>query len=427
MKILISMLGLGDYKPVTVNIPWNDNSKTHNQCIYHQEALLDMIKPDIFWLVGTIDAKNKHATNLKHDNFVEIPKGVTDLEFWEMFDFISRALLTKLSNANGEKYEIHLDLTHGFRIQPFFLSTAVRHVCQLYSERFSLASVYYNIYENGNTYSHLLKVDPILDLEYLAQDLNLLLSYSVAEPLAKRLETLKKVRKNTIIIKLQSELINKNETDKNAIISHAMRDDSSIKILCELIVILRRFGAVVGINHTPTAADTVKKLCEYSVEAGKVFSDELKPAGQALLKLKEELYKLLPQDANPLWGWHAALAKWCLDRGLDQQALTHAEEMITTRACEEAGLEPLDKNNRTKCGTPLKAMGRSENAPIPNELKQLIGAWNAITLRRNGVNHAFTGDPSEQDAEKIRLAITKDVERLLDTNKELTVWPIISF
>ncbi|NCD33293.1 MAG: CRISPR-associated DxTHG motif protein [Spartobacteria bacterium] len=418
MKLLISIVGFGKYEPVIIKMPWCPDAEISKGECYHQEALRRALQPDYFMLAGTVEAKEKHGVHIPNDQYVLLTKGTTEDEFWAMFSAVTDAMDALPHSDDG--WDIHLDLTHGFRVQPMFLSAAVRYLCKLNSQYFRLAEVYYNLYEHGHPESPLLQATAIVEMENVAQDVNLFLSYSVADPLYQRLHRLQKDIEDHVKRPLMAEGLAKKQLSKA--IGQAFSDHPEINILCTLCNKLKAFSAMIGTNYTPDAAEITRSIYEVADEAEACFRGRLRPLGQALGRLRRDLNALLPEDKKPLWIWHAALAKWCLERRLYQQALTHANELIVTRACEEAGRNPLNKEDRECSGPPLHAMHKDDSIKTPEALKPLLNAWSTVVDARNAVNHACTNGSSESTMGPDQLSkhIADKVVRLLDENAKLT-------
>jgi CRISPR-associated DxTHG motif protein len=441
------MLGLGPYTPVRVLVPWNRNAETSEAEDHHQEALRRALQPDELWLVGTVDAQQKYAAKVPHARFLTIPKGVDESEFWSMFEVVVSGL--RSLPAGEAPHEVHLDLTHGFRTQPMFLLTAVRYVCRLWSDRLALAGVYYNCFEPRRSSpgqgpimapdpgaarhdgldtptASLLAVDPLLDLEQVAAEIQSLLGHAVASPLAARLESVARSRIDVIRRAHEPELSSLAPPARNARLGELRRDDPALGLLTRFAKDLRTLGAVVGLNFTPAAAEVIRDLCRHSEEARVAFTGDLRPIGDALVAMTGELQSLLPADSAPLWPWHVALARWCLARGLDQQALTHAEELMVTRACEEAGRSPLDLDARGAVGRPLKGLcnrEKEEYAALPDCWRAILDPWRTVTVRRNQVNHAFMRREGNEDPISTHRKVREAVESLLVAIEKLPRFP----
>lgn len=412
MKLLISMIGLGTgspptYEPVQVVVPWAAHAQAAGLEAYHQHALIRALAPDAVWLVGTAEAKAAHAAAIRHDRFIQVPKCETDLEFWQMFGQIA-AELESLPDSKVI-HELHVDLTHGFRVQPMFLLSAVRYAATLHTERLAVAGIYYSLLSEDRKIATLRQVDSILDMERVAEDVRALAAYSQPGPLADRLTRIERQRRMAFMA----------SGGKSAEMPPLF---SALRHLAEKLDI---FGTVVGVNCTPVAASVVRDLCHFATETADELDGDLRPVAMALRQLRDELSAQLPGPNEPLWRWHAALALWCRKRGLLQQALTHAEELVVTRACEEADINPLDRNARQPIAESLKALGRGgSNGAVPAAWRRIIDAWQQITTFRNDVNHAYTGrGATALQAKRAGKDMRDAVEKLVIANLAIDALP----
>jgi hypothetical protein len=302
--------------------------------------------------------------------------------------------------------------------------SAVRYFCSLHPAEVVLEKVYYNCFERGNPHSTLIEMRPLLEMQAVASEIELLLAYGVANPLAARLGALLRQLKSEEASRFP-ELTKKARGQK---MRESEEANPALGILKALFSQLQAFSSVIGINHTPCAARVVQALCELAESAEREFAREhkiLRYLGRALGVMRVELQNLLPADANPLWGWHIALSRWCLKRGLVQQAITHATELIPTRCCEEAGLDPLDLKNRLAFGESVTALSphiSGERKP-PRDWEPILQSWNSVREHRNRVNHSYTSGSTEGDPSADERKIQAAVEKLLRVVEATRSWP----
>ena len=426
--LLISTIGqpTSDYDQTVYQL---DDGTTHSGC-YHQDLLLRHLFPeglapgDAFWLVSTQEALDRHADTLSlAPRTIAIPKGGSNDEFWSMYSAIATPLAEIAASRQPEDapITIHLDLTHGFRVQPVFLQAAVRACCDLY-QNLHLAEIWYAFYERGHPGPHPLRtVTPIVDMERVATDVRAFLAHGVGEALAERLVAVdERIRQELAVARRQAAaqaLHMQTDGDTRpmgAIIEDLLGPQVDSRHLREGAHAIRSFAALARLNHTPAAACITRDLLRLTSHARALFTGSLAPIGQALAALGDQLAPLLPKDPTPLWGWHRALAAWCLDRSLFQQALTHGAEMTTTRMCEEQGQDPLDRVCRQRMGHAVSAFGQRQlkHIAVPAEWKPMVDAANALQDVRNTVNHAGlnasgTTTPTTALADQTRSAIQR--------------------
>lgn len=418
--LLVSMLGFGDYQETTYTMPGLERkTPAENQTPvtitskYHQHLLLQGLAPDITWLVGTKDAKKKHAHSISHDEYIEIPKGANDPEFWEIFNIISKKF--DGLKDQGDKIEIYLDLTHGFRVQPMFLLSVVRYYCRLYNDSFSIRNTYYSMFEGSNPVNSILDVSPILEMERIAGEVRAFLEHGSSGSLADRLRNLQTQTEEKIKAEIQKEQPEISGKKFAKILSERRESHPFLKHLAiknELV----KFGDLIGLNYTPGAADSIRRLCGLALETANALEGGLLPVARAFAKLGDELNSFFPEGDRPLWKWHAAIALWCLKRNFLQQALTHANELLTTRFCEETGLDPLNLEDR-KILAPLVLIKEDKKTMLRPGLdklwEQIVNLDLNLGEARNMVNHAFcrkTEIKIDQFAHRIREKIEELIE-----------------
>lgn len=121
---LISFLGTGDYQPTRYFRPdtcqiWDGS--------YTASALAKLWEVSETYILATSKARDKHgmrleeafaSANLDPPHFVELPDGKTAAELWRQFESL-RELLDIADRP------VILDITHGFRAQPFFAGAVV--------------------------------------------------------------------------------------------------------------------------------------------------------------------------------------------------------------------------------------------------------------------------------------------------------------
>ncbi|RME51002.1 MAG: CRISPR-associated DxTHG motif protein, partial [Caldilineae bacterium] len=129
---LVSFLGLGKRNPQTGQYEyekarwrWNNHE---TETTYVADALARFLKPRQAVIISTVEARNAHQERLEDalegDGvsricFQKIPKGSSSTEAWQQFDVIRREISECL------KGPVALDITHGFRSQPFFAAAVI--------------------------------------------------------------------------------------------------------------------------------------------------------------------------------------------------------------------------------------------------------------------------------------------------------------
>jgi CRISPR-associated protein Csx16 len=120
---LVSFLGTGDYQPVTYELDGRWAATTP----FVARALAELLDPAEVVILATEQAATKHWAALEKafeeariapPRFVKVPAGGDRAELFELF----RILREQLRPRPGR---IDLDITHGFRAQPFFAASVL--------------------------------------------------------------------------------------------------------------------------------------------------------------------------------------------------------------------------------------------------------------------------------------------------------------
>jgi len=164
MKIFITIIGKGSPKrDSSGNILKDESGKPvfdYFETEYQFEDLIlksklssavikEKIKPDKIYVLGTSESLWNLADELIGDyEKVVIPFGTNHQEFWQMFEI--------LSGLDVENKDIYMDLTHGFRSIPLFISTVMNFFEKVKNAK--IRGVYYGMFEVHG------KVKPIIDM-----------------------------------------------------------------------------------------------------------------------------------------------------------------------------------------------------------------------------------------------------------------------
>ena len=124
---LLSFLGTGRYEPVTYEL----DGRTAGTTPFVARALAELVAPREIVILTTEAAERKHGTELRRalgetgfpePCFVRVPEGRSRDELAELFRILCRELRGELDGRQGH---LVLDITHGFRAQPFFAASVL--------------------------------------------------------------------------------------------------------------------------------------------------------------------------------------------------------------------------------------------------------------------------------------------------------------
>lgn len=122
---LISFLGTGKYEETTYSF---QGSTCQTQYVTH--ALAELFRPKEIRLIATEEAWKQHGDRLaqvlrdfKHpaSERVHVPTGGEPEQLWQLF----AAIVDVIRTSDGP---VLLDITHGFRMQPFFAAACIEYV-----------------------------------------------------------------------------------------------------------------------------------------------------------------------------------------------------------------------------------------------------------------------------------------------------------
>lgn len=149
---LVSFLGKprNSYKPtVYVMDHGNGQRKESRKTRFLTDALNQLLRPQEVVILATDEAWKEQGAKLKKQigdvelKHVQFPAGGTEQELWNQFDVLKEQL--RLPDGISPR-TIALDITHGFRSQPFFAAGAVTFI-QLVDENPPDVSIYYGAWE----------------------------------------------------------------------------------------------------------------------------------------------------------------------------------------------------------------------------------------------------------------------------------------
>lgn len=123
---LVTFLGTGNYSETVYRLAEREATRTSYVC----RALAELLRPSDIAVLATEEAKERHGDGLKEalragnypaPRFVRIQAGRAPAELWQQFE----AIKTELRGVSGP---VMLDITHGFRSQPFFAAAVATFV-----------------------------------------------------------------------------------------------------------------------------------------------------------------------------------------------------------------------------------------------------------------------------------------------------------
>lgn len=412
---LVTFLGLGRqdktldryvYDPAEYEFHGNRAAKTPYVC----RALAELIDPSDIAVLATDRAEELHgaalqealrAGNVPAPRFVRIPTGQTPAELWRQFDVIK----TELRDASGP---VMLDITHGFRSQPFF-AAAVTTFVHAVDEKPPVLRVCYAAYDARNRET---SVTPIWELtEFVA-----LLDWSRA--LAMFLQTGRGEEAGTTTKRLGNDL-------RNAWFHGGkLGKEPNLKELGEALIrfgedleTLRTGDLLIGSGKTKSSA---LQLLETAKDAKHQVEQHAPPLADILDRILE-IVEPLGGASDDLSGKNgreaiASLAKTYFGFGRYLEAAATIREGYVNFYAPKAALRPGWHDFDTKQRTDSEERARwldpaRPSRTDPTKADELDHSFNNVAKPRNDLLHAQYRNKKDTQTSH---AIIKTVKELVE-------------
>jgi CRISPR-associated protein Csx16 len=183
---LISFLGTGDYRETTYAF---DGATCRTRYVAH--ALASFTRPNEIRLIATAEAWNQHGNALAQGlsgsghpvpEQVRVPTGGEPQQLWQMFGAIVEVIRTSSS-------PVLLDITHGFRMQPFFAAACIQYVQSVLPNPPQIRVVY-GEYRGAEQESPIWELTPFLDVLSWSRNLMMFLRTGRADDVVEPTEAL---------------------------------------------------------------------------------------------------------------------------------------------------------------------------------------------------------------------------------------------
>lgn len=188
---LVTFLGTGNYQPVIYRDSVSGQCAAETKWI--ARALAELHRPAEIIVLATPTAKEKHGkdlrADLKHAGFTAelhaIPEGGAPRDLWPQFETIKTALRAP------QDMQVILDITHGFRSQPFFAAAVVAFIRAVDVREVPLRVVYGSFKGNdAAVIAPIWELTPFVDLLDYAREIMLFLKTGRVAGIASRAEAL---------------------------------------------------------------------------------------------------------------------------------------------------------------------------------------------------------------------------------------------
>jgi len=338
-KVFLSFLGTGNYK----NCNYFFGNQKINNVTYIQEAVLkifckDWNKSDTGFVLTSSAAKNKHWQNLKGrlqglpflvEN-VDIPTGSCESEIWDIFQ--------KIIDIIKEDDEILIDITHGFRLMPVILFSAISYLESI--KNVKILGIYYGAFETLGTPNEIENI-PIENRNAPIFDLTLTSTIQKWAKAAEIFEETGSVNQIHDLSFMEVLPILKESKGKN-------QEAQQIKN-----VVLELYKFV----HEIETCRSKELICKDFFQFKKKIND-LKELNivKPLEGILEKIHQNIINFQNDIFENSFAIINWCINYGLIQQAYTFLSETVITFFTKlDYGFEKIwDREIREKVSYSIK-------------------------------------------------------------------------
>lgn len=188
---LISFLGTGRYEEAIYRF-----GESSYRTRYLTRALAEFVNPGEIFSIATEEAWGTHGTALEQElsegghpipNRVAVPSEGDPQSLWRMFQAIVETIRTS-------QCPVLLDITHGFRMQPFLAGACVQYA-QSVLENPPEIRVVYGEYRGSGSESPVWELTPFVEILSWSRDLMMFLQTGRAEEVARRAEELDRQRR----------------------------------------------------------------------------------------------------------------------------------------------------------------------------------------------------------------------------------------
>ncbi|HHG75101.1 MAG TPA: TIGR02221 family CRISPR-associated protein, partial [Persephonella sp.] len=174
MKVLISVLGKGNYKETTYKL-----GEIEEKTDYVLSVIKRAVNPDKIYIIGTDQSRWDIAdTRIKEYERIIIPFGTNYQEFWEIFE--------KMASLDVENKDVYLDLTHGFRSIPLFISTVMNFFEKVKNAK--IKGVYYGMYDVKDDIKPVVDLLPILEMNSWVEGFTIFKEYGDSRKIGKLIQ-----------------------------------------------------------------------------------------------------------------------------------------------------------------------------------------------------------------------------------------------
>jgi CRISPR-associated DxTHG motif protein len=373
--ILLSFLGIGNYKPVTYRV----NGRVAQPSIFIAHALAEIFEPDKVLIVRTNSAFEKffEGKKLAEDEYtitdafadlyplieiipIPIPDGKSPDELWAMFQAITEAV--------PEGSELILDVTHGFRSQPMLALAAAVYLQVV--KNVTVKHIYYGAFDAKDEEGIAPAFDlmPFMELIQMSQGFDYYLNRGDASPLA---AMMKNLNIDGVDIRVIGQVRNFGKNLELLSKSYALiRTEEILKQAQDIVK-----------KETPAVISPMAEPFLHLIELAKARNEQV-AAAQGFVFTQEGIHA------------QGEIISSYLLAGQYQQAVTLAREAMVSKVCLLHGFDPINAREEAERILNEITVDRNSEDAYPIEKsgnlydRETAKIWGSLRDIRNDLNHA---------------------------------------
>jgi CRISPR-associated DxTHG motif protein len=357
-KVGLSFIGTGKYEET--NYVFEDKKISTR---FFSKALVDFCQIDELFVVMTKEAYEKYGEVLiqecKYER-IHIPFGEKDEELWDIFD--------KIVSQIPEECELFIDITHGFRSQPFIVLAACVYIQTI--KKVDVKRILYGAYEARNEFS-----TPVFDLTLFLKLMDW--SFAISQFIkfghfGEIASILKEIHKSTYI------------------------DNSDYKStkLSSLASILKKFTDSLSISRVEESFQIITNISD-SIEATSLDLNNLKntkPFVPLLQLIQNQFAEIIIANGNAFTkdGFIAQskIIEFYLRTSQYSQAITLTREAYISKWCIIKDKDVIKSRHEIENWLGVLLKCNEYNVTLDDSHCQIGILWSQITSIRNDINHA---------------------------------------
>ncbi len=371
--IALSFLGTGNYSATAYT--WKGR---HRVTRFMPVAVRDLFEPEELLVAETSRAREVHGDALAKAcsyTSVSVPNGMSEDAWWRLFNAITDAV--------PEGASLLVDITHGFRSQPFLAMAIVLYLRVV--KDVTIERIVYGAFEAGDG-----KQSPIIDLTPFLH----LVDWTSATQQFQRYG-------NATPLRVMFRQIEGESRNGDRVALHLRPAGDTLHKLTNGLALNRPIETLENangfINSMERAMDDARKI------------PQARPVKRLMVMIAERFAPMSHAEGSVFtqrgFLGQAAMLRFYVDTDQYLQAFTLAQEMLVSWVCVQNDLDPLDRGH--EAGDDQAPTGRKgarsllyhwennketpEARALSSRERAVVNLWTRLRSRRNDVAHAGFG------------------------------------